>query len=454
MIKGKYSPAGDPREWVPFPSLFGSHWYKSFVQFFTERLEQVTRFRPRVHSLEEYLLIVVYALLKRWSIHQAAERLNHQAALWFHKRYKRWPKRFRDARRRRYYPHQTSINALLARLSPEFVEETFREFFLAQLQQAVETKLVSPNLRLLVDNTRYAYYGSERDVHTIKYHKFLGTDVGRFYQGVVVVTSGVALFTRFSLLATGQSRVSKIRDDVLALQSRGLVVKRALMDREFYRVLLIKDLKDLGVPVIIPAKQYLSVRAGYRRFLRHRRGLVQPFNLVQTARKYHSQQAVRVRMAIIGRGDHDPRVVRAGHVLSPAGETRAMRDLRAFLTTIPPWKDAYAFTRYLCREYKVRWRIESAFRDLNKFAPNWRTNRLSMRLFYLGVCATLYNIWQLRAKTRQRHRNTLVPVTQALVQEEMVEELIRDFRAIRRDREEIFENNHWAAYEFEKKLYA
>ncbi|MHA1731951.1 MAG: hypothetical protein ACTSU5_08400 [Promethearchaeota archaeon] len=454
MIKGKYSPDGDPRAWVPFPSLFGSRWYKNLAQFFTKRAERVTRFRPRLHSLEEYLLVVVYALLKRWSIHQAAEHLNRQATLWFFKRFKRWPKRFRDARKRRFFPHQTSINAFLRSLPVSFVEETFQEFFLAQLREAVSAGLASPNVRLLVDNTRYANYGRDRDEYSIKYHKFPGTDHGHFYQGVLAVTNGVALFTRFSPLARGRSRVSKIRGDVTALQSLGVTVKRVLVDREFYRVLLVKDLKDRGVPVVIPAKNYKAVSKRYRAFLRGRRGLVQPYNLVQTCRKYHSQEAVRVRLAIIGVDDRDPREVREEHLQSSLGEELAMAKLRGFLTTIPPWKDEYAFTRYLCREYKVRWRVESAFRDLNKFAPNWRTNSHSARLFYFGVCAALYNVWQLRSKTRTRLENRVVPVDQALVQQEMVEELLEEFRASRYEREREFEEKHWAAYGFDEKLYA
>ncbi|MHA1733741.1 MAG: hypothetical protein ACTSU5_17480 [Promethearchaeota archaeon] len=58
-----------------------------------------------MHSLEEHLLVVVYALLEGWSTRQAAERPNRQATPLFFKRFKRWPKRFRDARKRRFFPH-------------------------------------------------------------------------------------------------------------------------------------------------------------------------------------------------------------------------------------------------------------------------------------------------------------------------------------------------------------
>jgi hypothetical protein len=417
-------------------------------------VEESAGFRPRVHTLESYLLVVVYSLLKKWSVEDTAERLNRQATRWFHKRYKRYPKIFRDGRRRRFYPHQTSVNALLERLSPEFVEETFQEFFVAQLVQAIETGLVSPNVRLLVDNTRYAYYGDERDEYTMRYHKFLGTDVGRFYQGSLVVTSGVALFLRFSSLKRGESRVAKICGDVEALQDHGISVLRALFDREFYRTRLVRDLTTLGVPVIMPAKQFKGVRRRYRQFLRGRAGLVQPYNLAQTARRYPTQQAARMSLVIIGRHDLDPRDVRATHLPTPAGERDAMKDLRAFLTTARPWKNARAFTAYLLREYKIRWRVECAFRDLNKFAPNWRTNSRSARAFYFGVSAALYNVWQLRAKTRAKRANVLVPKKQALVQEEMNREIGRLFKALQRERGNLWEDNCWAAYGFEEKLYA
>ncbi|MHA1731533.1 MAG: hypothetical protein ACTSU5_06300 [Promethearchaeota archaeon] len=60
--------------------------------------------------------------------------------------------------------------------------------------------------------------------------------------------------------------------------------------------------------------------------------------------------------------------------------------------------------------------MDSASRDLNELAPNWRTNSHSARPFHFGACASLYNAWQLRSKTRTRPEDHFVPVEQALVQ--------------------------------------
>ncbi|MHA1731534.1 MAG: hypothetical protein ACTSU5_06305 [Promethearchaeota archaeon] len=189
---------------------------------------------------------------------------------------------------------------------------------------------------MLVDNTRHAHKGRDWDEYLIRYHKFPSTDYGHFYQGVLAVTNGVAPFTRFSPLARERSRVSKIRGGAATLQSSGVTVKRVLMDREFYRVLLLKDLKDLGIPVVVPANNYKAVRKRYRAFLRGRRGLVQPYNLVQTCREYHSQEAVRVRLAINEVDDRDPREVQATHFSTPRGERSALAELRGSPTTLPP----------------------------------------------------------------------------------------------------------------------
>ncbi|MHA1733739.1 MAG: hypothetical protein ACTSU5_17470 [Promethearchaeota archaeon] len=101
---------------------------------------------------------------------------------------------------------------------------------------------------------------------------------------------------------------------------------------------------------MVPAKNYKAVRKRYRAFLRGLRGLVQPYNLVQTCREYHSRDAARVRLAITTVDDRDPREVREGRPQSPRGEELAVAKLRGFTTTNPPWKDEYAFTRYPCRE--------------------------------------------------------------------------------------------------------
>ncbi|MHA1732820.1 MAG: hypothetical protein ACTSU5_12815 [Promethearchaeota archaeon] len=132
----------------------------------------------------------------------------------------------------------------------------------------------------------------------------------------------------------------------------------------------------------------------------------------------------------------------------------ALGELRGFPAAIPPWKHECASTRYPCRVYEVRWRVEPASRDLNEFAPNWRTNSHSVRVSHSGACAAPYNVWQARSETRTRLENRVAPVDQALVQREVVEELLEEFRASSYEREREFEEERWAAYIFDENSFA
>jgi len=174
----------------------------------------------------------------------------------------------------------------------------------------------------------------------------------------------------------------------------GVDKKRSLFDREFYRASLIADLRKMNLPCLFPTKKYKWVRRQISNFLHLNGNNVIGTLFSQTMQQYPNQKSAFVRMVIIGHNNESAFDIRDKFIRGKLTYREAKKKLAAFYTTLKPWKDKKGWARYLAREYKRRWNIETGFRELNSMHENFRTSYYQVKLSDSYLRSIIYNSWQ------------------------------------------------------------
>jgi len=376
--------------------------FKPLVNRLIERIPLARRFRPRLYTYADYVLVKLYALLTKKSTDWASETLNKAFRNYFAEKYHLHLKQYADhSRHRRLIPHQTEVDKFFRRFTEKEVLSVFGNLLTALNRQAQSRYIGGTSMRLIVDNTEYGYYGKPTPPFDIGTTRMQGTKVCRMFQGHAIHGCGMTLFTDFKLLRKSVYRARDIPSTGKWLKFCGYNISYALMDREFYRAALIKDLKTDHIPVIIPAKKYRGVKRMITDFLLGVGPLVQQYHFAQSTSQYAWQKSVHVSLVVVGHKDLSAMEIRNRFRQHRLSFDEALRKLSAFFTTLPRWRNINRWTRFLTKAYKKRWNEETGFRELNVIHRQFRYRSPVVQLAELYLRALIYNGWQIWRKERK-----------------------------------------------------
>lgn len=380
----------------PFPKdilLLGE--FKTLVNRLVESLGMSKRFKPRLYTYADFVITKFYALICGESTEKAANRLNRQIQQYYADRFRLNLKLFQDGKRkRRLIPHQTDVDKFFRLFTEKEVNTLFGNLIMALNKEIFKSQIGSSKFRFLVDNTEYGYYGIPNPMYDIGTNRKPGTKVCHMFQGHVLQGSGMTLFLDFFLLKKGQYRGISIPPSVEWAKWNGIHLSYALMDREFYRAALIKDLKNRKLGVIIPAKKYLRVRNEIRKYLFGQRKLVEPYHFCQTATNHRWIKTVHVNLVIVGKRNRSAAQIREQYRQKILDYDSALHELAAFFTTLPPRKNLNRWARWLTKAYKKRWCQETGFSKLNEVHISFRNRHPTVQLAQLYLRGIYYNNWQ------------------------------------------------------------
>jgi hypothetical protein len=370
--------------------------FKSLVNQQVQLLGIAKRFRPRLYSHADFIMVKLYAMVRQISVHVAAEGLNAYITEHYFTKYNLKPKTFCDKmRKRRFMPHQTDVDKYFRRFSEEEVQNLFGNINMALCRQIAQHFGELQQWRFLVDNTEYPYYGKTSTAYeqkTFKHH--MGTKTIRLFQGHSVHCQNITLFTDFYLLQKGKCRWLSIPHSTDWLKWNEFNLKYGLMDREFYRTQLIKKLKDRKIPIIIPSKKYSRVKRTITDFLLKKGPLRSKYLLKQTSGAKPWPSSVWVHIVVVGHNDQSPWKIRKQLWNGTLTFDEAKKSLSAFFTTLIPWKNERAWVRWLTKTYKIRWNQETGFSSLNKIHEQFRYRSPVVQLAELYLRSMIHNGWQ------------------------------------------------------------
>ena len=432
----------------PFPKeIFLLGEFKALLNGLVRQLGIATRFKPRLYTYADFVMVKLYALAKGVSIHTAAETLNRFCILHFRNKIHLTPKEYCDnIRHRRLVPHQTDVDKFFRRLSEREVQNLFGNLNMALCRKIMQFLKHGQTWRFLVDNTTYPYYGAKTppfDIGTIRHQ---GTRVCRMFQGHSLHGCDITLFYDFYLLRKGQYRSKSIPHSISWLKWNSIKVSYALMDREFYRAALIKQLKMSHIPVIIPAKKYPRVMRVLKAYLLRQGPMVSPYSFSQTPRGNPWPRMVQVHLVVVGHNDQGAWKIREAFWNRTLTFDEALRQLAVFFTTTEPWQNHRRWSKWLTRTYKKRWNQETGFRMLNAIHPNFRNRYPNVQLAQLHLRGMIYNCWQVYRKQGLKFKWKYHEVTldsykmrlSGMIEEEMVQNVMYNLKYLQKRKRRLY----------------
>lgn len=397
----------------PFPiNIFLLRDFKDLVNGFVSGTEVGRKFKPRLYSYADFVLVKLYAMVKGWSTHCAAEYLNEYLSRRIERKECNDLKIFADGKRqRRLIPHQTDVDNFFSLLSERDVQFIFGNVLMSLDRKIKNSMIGGAKMHLIIDNTKYANYCSFKSLYDIGSNGLKGTKHCRMFQAYMLHGCDLSLFTEFQLLKKGEYRGKHIGPAVDWMQWNGFKISEALIDREFYRVMILRTLRHRGVCAVLPAKKFKQVQQELSNYLLNKRPITKPYLFSQAMNQYPMQSSIQVQLSLVG---HD--ILTASDVKNEFWSGKitfdeAMKKLAGFLTTLIPWKNAKAFCSWLKRLYKKRWNIETKFRVVNAVHDSFRNHRAITQLAQLYMRGYIVNYWQAckkhakRLNVRSAHRS-------------------------------------------------
>jgi len=380
-----------------FPmDLFVSKEFKSLVDQQVQLLGIAHRFRPRLYAHSDFVMIKLYAIASQISVHVAAERINTYLKEHFQCKYHLKPKLFHDNfRHRRLVPHQTDVDKYFRRLTQNEVQNLFGNLNMTLCRKISRYTGENQQWRFIADNTEFPYYGTTQTPFEQKtFKKHMGTKRVRMFQGHVVHSQHITLFTDFYLLQKGHCRWLSIPNSIEWLKWNQFHFNYALMDREFYRVQLIKALKNRKIPIIMPAKQYHHVKRIIDNFLIKKGPLVSNYLFQQKTGAKPWPTSTWLYIVISGHDDQKPWKIREQLYNRQITFEEARSQLSAFFTNLRPWKNQRTWATWLMKTYKKRWNQETGFSSLNRVHQQFHYRFPVVQLAEIYLRAMIHNGWQ------------------------------------------------------------
>ncbi|MHA1659994.1 MAG: transposase, partial [Promethearchaeota archaeon] len=347
----------------------------------------------------DFLKVLFFSEIIGRSIHDCSEMLNEH--LLSQKKGRR--KIFTDGRQRRMIPHQTEVNKFLRKIGLQRARNILRECLDEQLKEALDQNLISQKVNVLIDFTEHPYYGKRDDKMIKGTNRQKGTKKMRHYLGFSLLSRGVHLYAGLEQVATGQSKIPIIIKFLDHLLNLGFELSYVLMDREFYRVELLDEIKGMDGNVLIPAKHYKKVKQFIAEYIEGKKGRVRKYTfsgaieakcrffanvyLIITAKRGFSLQGVK-------------RDYKSGKITLKDARHRVF----TIMTTEKPKGNTSSWASRTSLFYRRRWMIETGFSDLNRINRRWRSNHDNMRYLDMLVRILLYNSWKMNKKLIQKSR--------------------------------------------------
>ncbi|WP_457557541.1 transposase, partial [Candidatus Harpocratesius sp.] len=245
-----------------------------------------------------------------------------------------------------------------------------------------------------------------------------GTTRIRHYHGAMIHGLHKSLYIGCHHVAKGESKIPFMLDIVDWLLNLGLKIKVCVIDREYYRQNILKSFKNRGIHVITPAKNYKQLKNAKREYILGNKGRIQTFTIRTKNKKNRKRKLTRCWVHLFPRGKQRLNDLKSAYRQGQLSLDKVCEQLYGLITTIAPQYRSKSFVYLIKRYYKMRWQIETAFRDVDIHKGLWRSNDDGTRLFAEMGKYLLFNFWQIeRDQIYPNHQMTFQEYRDWLVDE-------------------------------------
>jgi hypothetical protein len=371
--------------------------FKKFCDAIISRMWKFKRAKNSRYEDIDFLKVFFFSEIVGRSIHDTSELLNE-----YHLSTKRGRRKiFADGRKKRMIPHQTEVNKYLRKIGLEKARNILRECLDFQLKEALDQGLISQEVNVLIDFTEHPYYGKREDKMIKGTIRQKGTTKMRHYLGFSIFSRNTHLYAGLEHVAIGRSKIPIILEFLDHFLELGFELRYVLMDREFYRVELLDEIKGMGGNVLIPAKNYPKIKRFIEEYLNGEGNRVRKYTF-STTPNAQFQFSQHVYLIIKAKRGFSLQGVKRDFQKGLISLKDAQSRLFSIMTTEKPKGKISSWASRTSLFYKRRWLIETGFSDLNRINRRWKSNKDNVRYLDMLVRMLLYNSWKMNRKRVQK----------------------------------------------------
>jgi hypothetical protein len=378
-------------------SLLSNHYmlafYKKFCDVIVSRTWKFKRAKNARYEDRDFLKVFFFSEILGRSLHDTSEMLNEH--LLRNKKGRR--KSFADGRRRRVIPHQTEVNKYLRKIGLNKARNILRICLDSQLMEALRLRLISKKVNVIIDFTEHPYYGQRKDIMIKGTSRQKGTKKMRHYLGFSILSKNVHLYAGLEHVANGQSKIPIILKFLDHLLDLGFELRYVLMDREFYRAVLLHEIKVKNGNVLIPTKEYKKVRGMIEAYIKGEGNRVRRYTFSSATEAKH-RFFQHVYLIIKAKRGFTLQGVKRDYRMSKISLDDARKRVFAIMTTEKPKGKTSSWASRTSLFYRRRWLIETGFSDLNRINRRWKSNHDNVRYLDMLARLLLYNSWKMNKR--------------------------------------------------------
>ena len=367
--------------------------FKKFCDAIVSRTWKFKRAKTARYEDRDFLTVFFFSEILGRSIHDTSEMLNEHLL----KSKKGRRKSFADGRKRRIIPHQTEVNKYLRRIGLNKARSILRICLGSQLTEALRLGLISKKVNVIIDFTEHPYYGQREDKMIKGTNRQKGTKKMRHYLGFSILSKNVHLYAGLEHVANGQSKIPIILEFLDHLLVLGFELRYVLMDREFYRAVLLHEIKVRNGNVLIPTKEYKKVRGMIEAYIKGEGNRVRRYTFSSATEAKH-RFFQHVYLIIKAKRRFTLQGVKRDYRIGKISLDEARKRVFAIMTTEKPKGKTSSWASRTSLFYRRRWLIETGFSDLNRINRRWKSNHDNVRYLDMLARLLLYNSWKMNKK--------------------------------------------------------
>lgn len=279
----------------------------------------------------------------------------------------------------------------LGHLTEDEIDRQFRGVLTATMRRARRARRFHHPVDVAIDIHDWPFYGHRETDHVLVVNRTRGTNRGYRFATLCVVESG----TRFMLgwVPLTQNAYPAKRDAVrsLLLQAQRFVqIRRVYLDRGFYQVPVVETLIEFGVKFVMRAIQYKPIAA---LVADADTDVIVTDYVMKRKRPPYSQ--IQVRLLVVPHLTNDD-------------------EWTCFITNRSVTE---ATAQAVAEDYRRRWGIETAYRQIRELLPRTSSRTFAVRLFYFLFALSVYNLWVLvnRLGAPLAHADSRLPLISTAV---------------------------------------
>lgn len=262
-------------------------------------------------------------------------------------------------------PIAKALGHHLRELDRDEITDQFEAVFAEIRRLAAKARLFTRPVDVAIDVHDWLFYGDEETDMVLTTDPSQGTTTAYRFVTACIVTDGLRLTVAVEPLVARDELQTAVR--TIIQQTREWVdIRRAFLDRGFYRVSILQVLQELDVSYVMRAPSF------------HRWAADTP--QVQVEHEYRTTQSYAPYEWV----EH-PRFA-VPHAQYPD-------EKQTFFVTTCEVSEETADA--VAGSFRRRWGIETSYRVIGDFLAKSRSTAYSVRLFYFLFAVTLYNLWVL-----------------------------------------------------------